>query len=225
MFFTIYRITNMITNSIYIGAHKTNNLDDGYMGSGKYIKRAINKYGVSNFIKEYLHIFDNAEDMFDMESVLVTEEFIANPNTYNLKLGGCGGFDHINNNEIYADSYKIGRKNANAKGAHLKGANTCKHLYNSNPEWVKNKVSKAKKTIIDNHGDNAYKWFKGMHHSDESKKRMSDIMKEKTQGTDNSQYGTCWIYNIELQESKKIKKEDIDVWINDGWILGRKMKF
>lgn len=37
-------------------------------------------------------------------------------------------------------------------------------------------------------------------------------------GSGNSQYGTCWICNIELQENKKITKCGS---IPEGWILGR----
>ena len=44
MFYLIYRITNKINNKIYIGFHKTKNKDDGYMGSGKYLNRAYEKY-------------------------------------------------------------------------------------------------------------------------------------------------------------------------------------
>ena len=72
--------------------HKTEDLNDGYMGSGKYIKRAIKKHGVENFTKEILHVFDNEKDMKDKEKELV----ILDEMSYNIKLGGKGGFDHIN---------------------------------------------------------------------------------------------------------------------------------
>lgn len=96
MKYTVYKITNLINNKIYVGVHKTSNLEDGYMGSGLNIKRAIKKYGVDNFKKEYLAIFDNETDMFDMESKIVNSEFIENCQTYNIVEGGNGGFKYIN---------------------------------------------------------------------------------------------------------------------------------
>ncbi len=45
---------------------------------------------------------------------------------------------------------------------------------------------------------------------------------EAQSGSGNSQYGTCWIHNLELKKCKKIKKDDL---VPKGWVVGRKMRF
>ncbi len=104
MFYTVYKITNLINSKIYIGVHKTDNLSDRYMGSGNNIRRAIKKYGKENFKKEYLAIFENEIDMFKMESMLVNDEFIKNEYSYNIKNGGLGSWKCVNDN--LSDDYK-----------------------------------------------------------------------------------------------------------------------
>lgn len=92
MLFTVYRITNLINNKTYIGKHQTKNLDDGYMGSGKLLRRAIKKYGVNNFKKDILHVFDTEAEMNDREKEIV----VLGEMSYNLCPGGQGGFGYIN---------------------------------------------------------------------------------------------------------------------------------
>lgn len=93
MYFYFYKITNLINKKFYYGVHSTNNLNDDYMGSGKYLKRAKNKYGVENFKKEILKYFNSKEEMFEYEKQIVTEVLVNDRNCYNIMVGGKGGFN------------------------------------------------------------------------------------------------------------------------------------
>lgn len=116
MYYTIYKITNMIDGKIYIGCHKTKKLNDGYMGSGKYLKRAYDKYGLENFKKEILFVFNTADEMYAKEAEIVNEDFIVTENTYNLKVGGFGGWDYANKHGLNnsGKSYESLMKGPNA---------------------------------------------------------------------------------------------------------------
>lgn len=100
MFYTIYKITNTINNKYYIGVHKTNNPMDGYYGSGIVIQDAIKKHGKQNFIKEILFIFDNSQAAYAKEREIVDEEFVKNPNTYNMQIGGIPSIEWTTERKI-----------------------------------------------------------------------------------------------------------------------------
>lgn len=94
MKYLIYKITNTINGKIYVGAHQTMDECDSYMGSGKLIRAAQRKYGIENFTKETLHVLSSKEEMYAMERMIVDESFVSQPCTYNIKVGGEGGWDH-----------------------------------------------------------------------------------------------------------------------------------
>lgn len=102
MFYYVYKITNQINGKFYIGAHSTKNLDDGYMGSGKRIKYAIEKYGIENFNKEILKFYDTKVEMYLAEKELVE---LGN-HSYNLVEGG-GGIDPLNSKMFDNSAHKI----------------------------------------------------------------------------------------------------------------------
>lgn len=217
MYYTVYKTTNKINGKIYIGAHKTNDLDDGYLGSGKHLGYAIEKYGIENFEKEILAVFNKASEMFEMESELVNEDFINSDDTYNLKIGGHGGFDFINENDknLYG---KNGTKGCGLENL-TKGRETRRRLLNEDIVWTenfKNNVSLGMKKYYVNGGKNG---FKGRRHSEETKQKISKLSSERESGSGNSQFGTMWITNG--TENKKIKKECA---VPEGWQKGRKIK-
>lgn len=100
MHYYLYEVKNKVTGKIYVGVHKTDNLEDGYMGSGKVILKAIEKHGLENFEKTILEFFDDADSMFRRESEVVDDVFLARDDVYNLRRGGMGGFDWINSSNI-----------------------------------------------------------------------------------------------------------------------------
>lgn len=84
-----YKITNKINNHYYYGVHNTDNLNDGYMGSGKRLRYAYKKYGVENFEKDILKFFDTMEEAFEYEAIVVNEVLVNDENCYNIVKGGC----------------------------------------------------------------------------------------------------------------------------------------
>lgn len=92
--YTVYQVTNKINGKYYIGVHYTSNPQDGYMGSGKAIKEAIVKYGKENFVKDIIFTTLDKKEAYDKEKSL-TEDF-SDRDTYNMRIGGVGGFTKEN---------------------------------------------------------------------------------------------------------------------------------
>ena len=217
MFYTIYKITNNINGKIYIGSHKTKNIDDKYMGSGKYLKNAIEKHGVENFTKEILFVFDNPEDMYAKEAELVNEDFLTNENTYNLKVGGFGGWDFVN---------ASGKNNLNRKTRKVVSIEKHRKTINERiknyglTEKELNRYKEISKTLTKKYSfGEIVNGFKGKTHSQETKDNIGLKTSASQKGEGNSQFGTMWI--TDGIESIKIKKTDN---IPEGYVKGRKFK-
>lgn len=222
MYYTIYKITNNINGKIYIGAHQTEDLDDGYMGSGYLIRYAIKKYGINSFSKEVLFLVDSKQEMFDKEREIVNEDFVSNKTTYNLKLGGEGGahtkYDDPEYRKNHSNRMLTWWKNnshllENHKDRLLKGIPNAvqvrKEMMDTNPEFCETIKHNAKVARL-------------LTLTDKAKAKRKETFNEicHQQGEKNSQFGSYWIYNSETLENKKIKKDD---QIPEGWDNGRKM--
>ena len=84
----VYKTICTLNNKFYYGVHSTNNINDGYLGSGKRLQNAIKKYGISCFKREIIALFDSRDEALYTESTIVNEESLRNINCYNLCLGG-----------------------------------------------------------------------------------------------------------------------------------------
>lgn len=203
----IYKTTCNVTNKWYVGMHSTSNENDGYMGSGKVLRYSIRKYGVENHIKEILEYLPTREALVLREIEIVTTEFIQDKMCMNLKEGGSGGWY---NEEVQLKCSIAGGK------ASMNKYWTDENYRQSKLNGLKKAVAKLKELG----SDCVNPRFEGKLHSEETKKFLSEQRKGTGIGEKNSQYGTCWITNG--TENKKIKKEELDLYLSKNWIKGRK---
>ncbi len=204
----IYKITCKVTNRYYIGMHSTDNMNDGYFGSGKRLWYSIRKYGKENHIKEILEFFETREALKECEAKLVDENTLKDELCMNLTVGGqngCGDYnvEKLKQFVIAGVKARIDKFNndSNYRADVIKTASE-----NLKKAWSEGKLKNSKR-------------FTGLTHNEESKQLMS-VKKQGTGiGETNSQYGTCWITKDKIH--KKIKKEDLEKWVGEGWIKGR----
>jgi hypothetical protein len=71
--------------------HCTNNLNDGYLGSGIFLRNSIRKYGKDNHLLQILEYFPSKELLVNKEKEIVNEQLLKDPLCMNLKIGGIGG--------------------------------------------------------------------------------------------------------------------------------------
>lgn len=213
MYYCLYEIRNILNDKIYVGVHKTKNLDDGYMGSGKVIRRAIEKHGVENFTKVILETFEDDASMYAREKEVVTDEFLDREDTYNLRRGGTGGFDFIN--KVGANIYE---GHADIARHHMKLAKSRQSELFKDPAYSKNVRLKISNTLKDKWKQDEFHWI-GKNHKESSKQKIGEKNSISQTGIKNSQYGTCWVYNE--SGNKKIKKDDLQQYLDAGYMKGR----
>jgi hypothetical protein len=203
----IYKTTCLVTNRYYIGMHSTCNLEDGYMGSGKRLRYSIRKHGEENHVKEILEFFETRELLIEAEKRAITPDMVTDVNCMNLKGGGTGGFSNEEHRRKFFE-------NSTTDASHEK----IRWLYSNDPSWVNawgESIKIGLKKVKHNHNT-----FEGKSHSNKTKRKISESKIGKGVGVENSQYGSCWITKDGV--NKKIKKENINQYLVDGWVKGRK---
>lgn len=161
----IYRTTCQITGKFYVGMHSTDNLEDGYLGSGKILGYSRKKHGDENHKKDIIEMCPTREALKLREKEIVNEQLLADPLNINLKYGGEGGFEHQNLNA------EVQR----AKGA--KGNDAMRLLHKTNPEWAAAKAKATSESLKAAYADGRKKptlpdWT-GRKHSPETRAKIS----------------------------------------------------
>lgn len=242
MYGYIYKITNKINGKMYIGMHRSNEFDEDYWGSGKIITEAIGKYGKENFSREILLECDSEDDLCKAEERIIKElNCVESDDYYNLKDGGVGKFPILSGelNGMYG-VHRYGKENPNYGKHHTFSDESRKNMSDAHKgkklsDYHKTRISegtKGKKLSEETKQKLSIKAKNrvGWHHTEETKKKMSennamkkqeyrDKLSNSLKGKNNWTSGRIWINNgkIELM----IFKEEIDTKLNEGFILGR----
>jgi group I intron endonuclease len=224
MHYYLYKVTNLVNSRFYVGVHKTRDMDDGYMGSGKVIQQAIEKYGIENFQKEILEVFDNSKAMYDREKEIVTEEFLKTEDVYNLRLGGNGGWEYINNNGLNFTEESLKKRRISLIKWHSQNDTTKENngfFGKKHSVQTKQHISEKRKEYYDNGGEHP-KGMLNKEHSLDTKNHLSEVMKIKStligkKGLEHPVGGTKW-YNNGMSHMRAEQHP------GEGWVEGRIFK-
>ena len=164
----LYKTTNLINNKFYVGMHSTDDLEDGYLGSGTYLRRSIKKYGKEKFKYEILEFFSSREILIEKEKDLVNSDFLKETLCMNLRIGGTGNGTPIGSKRSEETKLKM--------GAWIRTDEYRKKVSDGNISKRRTAEHKLKYSLAK----------QGKKHSDESKSNMSIASKGKNKGKKHS---------------------------------------
>lgn len=203
----IYKTTCKITGKFYVGMHSTDNLADGYLGSGKILGYSRAKYGDENHQIEHIEFFSSRDELKKREKEIVNEDLLKDPLNINLKYGGDGG-THGKEFEIW-----------NRPGYRERVSKTLRNTLQSQHAILSDRAKKL--NTAKNFGSCSSTGFLGKKHSEETILKMKLSHRGLQVAEKNSQFGTCWI-NDGIKPIK-IKKIVLDEYLSKGYSLGRKI--
>lgn len=141
MYNYIYRITNLINGKTYIGQHQYKKIDDKYMGSGTYLKRAKKKYGLENFQKTIIcHSISCKRTTNVIEKLFIKRERQLGKGEYNSTSGGKRYWKHSKEIRDKISNSLIG--NERCKGKNLNNKNALGNILSAE---TRANMTKAKK--------------------------------------------------------------------------------
>lgn len=212
----IYKTTNLINGKIYIG-QKRGSIRHDYLGSGILINKAIIKYGKNNFKLEILSYASTLKMLNGLEIKFIYEyrQVYGNEFLYNISDGGGGGNlgDEVNKKiSIAAKTRRFSKETRETWSKNRKGKlKSLEHRRRIGEAHKGKKESQEniEKNRIGHLGQKS--WLKG-------KKQYPHVIEASRKAHKNTRY----MCNLLENKNRMVPKDDVDAYLKNGWIFGRK---
>ena len=230
-FHYFYRIVNPVNGKYYCGIHSTDDLFDGYAGSGSILKSVYHKYGKNTCVKHIEKFFNDRSSLLSYEKMIVSEHMLKDSSCYNIILGG-GGYEichtvpTTDGKSVPVEEFINSDFTHPTKGrVHINNGVQNKLVYPQQLDeflksgWVKGETHKSTKgkMLVNLNGEMErfiYPWE--MH--DYEAMGWKKGGKSRNLGQKSFAKDQIWVSKDNKQ--MRISEEDIDKYINEGWSRG-----
>lgn len=190
---------------------KASHLYAARQGNLRPLYAAIRKHGAENFTFEVIEeCIDEAIN--DRERHWVTHYDSFNQEKgYNLTKGGSG-------EQVFCEDVIARRRDTGRKCMARLLETVC-----SEPAFRKRSSERMKQLLKE--GRVKVPTWTGRSHRHETKEKIREVMKQAQAGSRNSQSGKVWISHHALKVSKRVSRLELQEWLVQGWVMGRKMRW
>lgn len=217
----VYKIIDVRSNTIvYVGQHRTNLLDDNYMGSGLILQRAYKKNGYINYRKEIIEFCNDKKTLDKREKYWINELNLIKKG-FNISEGGTGGNNRKwtdeekkKNSEFMKNRYKSIENREKTRKASLK-------FYNEKrtEDWNKS-FSEKVKNGIKNRCTEEYREKLRVARNNFEKKATKEFKESLKKKISISKSNTVLMYNND--KKKYIKYNDVFDYLKKGFLLSKR---
>lgn len=237
----IYMTRNKVTGKLYIGQHKRTmnpkDIDDSwYLGSGVALRKALIKYGEENFERTIIYECNHPLQLNYMERIFIAYyNAVDDDMFYNIAVGG--GIPQRTFTEEQKQHMRHSHKPMSEEAR--------KNMARTFSDETRKKISESAKgrLVGYEHSDASRKNMSDGHKGSKSifKDGVYKYVKQETvdeylaegwilQGAMTgkrvkrvNKKERCWIHND--SESKLILKKDLSSYLDNNWVIGRKINF
>lgn len=201
----IYKVVREFDQKYYLGMHSTDDLDDGYLGSGTLLWKSIKKHGRECHVLNIIEFLPDRKSLSAREKQLVNEQVVKDPMSFNLRVGGNGG-DVTYSSGPLSEEHKRkvskalkGKKKPEGFGEKISIALTGKQL--SEEHKAACSTAHLGKKLSEEHRKAQGTGRRGKPRSEELKRKLSEQMKGKPNMSAVKLQKQCTIDGIKIYPS------------------------